>query len=171
MTKLTPSVYIIVLNWNGKDDTLECLASIAAIQYADFETVVVDNGSSDDSVAAIRAQRPELHIIETGQNLGFAEGNNVGIKYAMAHHADYIFILNNDTTVDPLLLQHLVSSAQRHPDAGIIGPKTYYHAHPQVIWSAGGYWDNHQCCFEQTGDGEFDKGQYDTPQPCDFIVG
>lgn len=167
----TPKITIIVLNWNGKDDTLECLSSITNINYSNYEVVVVDNGSSDDSVYAIHSQFPNIHVIETGKNHGFAEGNNFGIRYALDEGADYILILNNDTTVDPGLIKNLVNSAKTNPHAGLIGPKIYYHAQPKVIWAAGGYWDELGMCFEQTGDGEIDTGQYDTTVSTDFIVG
>src|SRR5438105_1822940 len=86
-----PSVAIIVLNWNGRDDTIACVESIQAVDYPNFSLIVVDNGSADDSVPALRQRFPALHIIETGRNLGFAEGNNVGIRVALGHGADYVF--------------------------------------------------------------------------------
>jgi len=165
------SIYIVVLNWNGAEDTLECLKSLQSVKYDNYNIIVVDNGSTDESVSLIKSQYPQLILIETGENLGFAEGNNVGIRHALSEGADYILILNNDTTVDPEILNHLVAAANENGDAGLIGPKIYYHAQPNVIWSAGGYWDDKNKCFEQTGDGEIDTGQYDKQTTSDFIVG
>ncbi len=167
----SPKVAVIVLNWNGKDDTLECLDSVFRIDYPNFEVVVVDNGSSDDSVPAIRRTFPRAHLIETGANLGYAGGNNVGIRHALARGAEHVVILNNDTVVAPSLITELVETASRHERAGIVGPKIYYHHDPERIWSAGGYWDEKQQCFEQTGDGELDRGQYDQERPVEFLVG
>ncbi|MBK5274133.1 MAG: glycosyltransferase family 2 protein [Desulfuromonadales bacterium] len=142
MTDNHPLVYLIILNWNGKTDTLECLASVKSIDYPDFEIVIVDNGSTDGSEKAIRAAFPELTYIQTGENLGYAEGNNVGIRYAMESGADYVFVLNNDTTVDAHILSALVTEAEKSPNAAILGPKIYFYDRPDVINSAGGSINN-----------------------------
>ena len=73
-------IALIILNWNGKKDTLECLDSIAKLEYKNFETILVDNGSTDDSVASFP---PHITLLKNKENLGFAEGNNVGIRYAL----------------------------------------------------------------------------------------
>src|SRR4030067_705373 len=96
-----PKVSIITLNWNGKDDTLECLASLKKVNYPNYDIVVVDNGSSDGSVPAFRAQYPDIAIIENGRNLGYAEGFDAGLKYAYEHGADYCMSINNDTIIAP----------------------------------------------------------------------
>ena len=113
-----PSISIVVLNWNGRDDTLACLESVERISYPNFRVIVVDNGSADNSVAAIRAAFPKVELIETHANLGFSGGNNVGIKRALEHGADYVLLLNNDTVVDPGLLDAFAATAKRLPDAG-----------------------------------------------------
>src|SRR4051794_41911631 len=77
--------WLIVLSWNGREDTLACLASLAALRDADTEVVVVDNGSTDGSVEAVRAAHPEGHLIEKGPNLGFAGRNNAGPRHAFGH--------------------------------------------------------------------------------------
>lgn len=132
-----PKVVIVVLNWNGKDDTLTCLESVSQIDYPNFQVVVVDNGSNDDSVPAIRQAFPEVHLIETGKNLGYAGGNNVGMRYALERGADYVFVLNNDTTVAPDVLRHLMAEAEKHPEVAALGPVIYYMDRPKVIWTAG----------------------------------
>src|SRR3954453_12196768 len=92
-----PLIIIVVLNWNGCADTIECLESVRALDYPNFRTVLVDNGSTDRTVVATRQHFPDVHIIQNGRNLGYAAGNNVGIRYALRQGADYILILNNDT--------------------------------------------------------------------------
>ena len=87
-----PKVYVIVLNWNGKEDTLECLASVKQLDYSNYEIVLVDNGSSDGSVDVISKQYPNMTLLQTGENLGYAGGNNVGIRWALEHEADYVLI-------------------------------------------------------------------------------
>src|SRR5690242_13465997 len=110
-----PLISVVVLNWNGKIDTLECLESLARVDYPNFEVIVVDNGSADDSVAAIRQQFPDVMVLETGANLGYAGGNNVGIRKALEDQASYVLLLNNDTVVHPQLLTSLVEAAAAVP--------------------------------------------------------
>jgi GT2 family glycosyltransferase len=137
---MNPKILIIILNWNGKEDTLECLESTIKIDYDNYEIVVVDNGSTDDSVKSIREKYPQLKLIENKANLGYAEGNNVGIRYALSENADYILLLNNDTIVDKNLLTNFIEASQAYPQAGILGAKIYYFNTPDKIWFAGGTW-------------------------------
>jgi hypothetical protein len=153
-----PCAYIVILNWNGRDDTLACLASVAKIRYPNFRIIVVDNGSADDSVAAIGMAFPDVEIIETGKNLGFAGGNNVGIKRALEHGSDFVFLLNNDTEVDPGILEAFVAAAERFPDAGVFSGKIYFHAEPNRIWYAGAQWNSKASRFMQVGEGLLDDG-------------
>lgn len=132
------SVAIIILNWNGRDDTLACLHSLCHIDYPNFQIVVVDNHSSDDSVAVIQKEYPHITLIQTDENLGYVGGNNVGLTFARQQNFDYALLLNNDTEVDPQFLQVLVAAAEADPAVGIVGPTIYYFDAPQTIWSAGG---------------------------------
>lgn len=120
-----PQVSIIILNWNGKEDTIECLESLKNITYPNYEILLVDNGSTDGSVDCFRKRHPEIEIIENGENLGFAEGNNVGIRYALKKEADYILLLNNDTVVDSSFLEELIKVAETGPKIGFIGPTVF----------------------------------------------
>ena len=120
-------VTIILLNWNGKEDTIECLESLKHITYPNYEILLVDNGSTDGSVECFRERYPGMEIIENGENLGFAEGNNVGIRRAMDEGADYVLLLNNDTVVDPEFLGELVKVGESDPKIGIVGPKICYY--------------------------------------------
>ncbi|SHG20413.1 Glycosyl transferase family 2 [Desulfacinum infernum DSM 9756] len=94
-----PEIAVIVLNWNGKEDTLECLDSLSRVNYPRCRLIVVDNASSDGSVEAIRQAFPEVVILRNSRNLGYAGGNNVGIRYALKIGCEYLCILNNDTIV------------------------------------------------------------------------
>ena len=118
-----PCVYIVLLNWNGWRDTLECMRSLDSMEYRNWHAVIVDNGSSNDSVQRLKDACPEVPILETRKNLGFAAGNNVGINFALKGRADYVFVLNNDTTVSPDTISELVEFAEKHPEAALIGPR------------------------------------------------
>jgi GT2 family glycosyltransferase len=133
-----PWVVVTVLNWNGRDDTLACLDSLQDVCYPNYRVIVVDNGSSDGSVAAIHHRFPDQTVIETGENLGFAGGNNVGLRYARECGADYALLLNNDTEVTPDFLSLLVDAIDEDPSIAVVGPTICYRDPADVIWSAGG---------------------------------
>lgn len=163
-------IAIILLNWNGKKDTLECLASLEKVDYPNFQTIVVDNGSSDDSVTAIRAAHPSVPILETRANLGFAGGNNVGIEWALRHHAEWVLLLNNDTTVDPPLLKAFIQAAASQPKAKILGAKILRYHQPTLIDHLGGYWNPHLAEFVSPESGQPDH-PYLNMQRVDYVCG
>lgn len=134
-----PSVAVIVLNWNNPDDTLACLRSVMALDYpADRrQVIVVDNGSADDSVARIQSAYPDVPLIETGANLGYAGGNNVGIRHALAQGTDFVCILNNDVTVAPDFLGPLVAASLSVSPPAITTPMICEADHPDTIWALG----------------------------------
>jgi GT2 family glycosyltransferase len=137
-----PLVSIILLNWNQPHFTLACLESLNQLTYSNYNVVIVDNGSSDNSLEQMEAARAglgyELTIIANGKNSGFAEGNNIGIRQALKNGTDYVMLLNNDTEVAPDFLEPLVQMAESDPTIGITGPKIFYFDEPNLIWSAGG---------------------------------
>ncbi len=130
-----PRVAIVVLNWNGLVDTLACLQSLSSITYREHRVLVVDNGSSDGSSDTIRADFPKIEVKELEDNLGFAEGNNVGIRCVM--DSDYVLLLNNDTTVAPDLIEILVESMEADNRIGVAGPAICYSDSPETLWCAG----------------------------------
>lgn len=139
MTEM-PHVAIVILNWNNPDDTLACLRSVMALDYpADrLLVIVVDNGSRNGSGAQIRAAYPKLTILIPGANLGYAGGNNVGIRDALATGANYIWLLNDDVVVAPESLSTLVQVAVQTPEAACLGPIVLTKESPNHILSAGG---------------------------------
>jgi GT2 family glycosyltransferase len=170
--KQQPSVIIIVLNWNNGADTIACLDSLAKLAYANKDVLVIDNGSVDDSVAAIRTAHPQITLIEAGDNLGYVGGNNLGLEYARGQSADYALLLNNDTEVAPDFLNLLIESIEADPSVGITGPMIYYFNQPEVIWSAGGAIDWQQGTTQMMGLNEVDKGQFgQSPYFVDFVTG
>ncbi len=182
-----PKVAIIILNWNGWQDTIECLESLQRITYPNYQVVVVDNGSTDGSIEKIKAwARGEIPVeskffeynpdnkpvqwieyarqtaetggipeeeaklaelpvsrriilIQAGENLGFAGGNNVGIKYALLRKYSYLCLLNNDTVVDPKFLDFFVQHIESDRSLGIVGGKIYKYNEIKCLWYAGGH--------------------------------
>jgi len=141
----TPKISFIIVNWNGWKDTLECLDSIAKINYPDYKVIVVDNGSIDESVQKLKdwlesnKSVMDYKLLINGYNAGFAGGNNVGVKYALEQKSDYILLLNNDTIVAPDFLDKLIETTESDEQYGIAGPKIYFESDKTRIWFGGGY--------------------------------
>lgn len=183
MSKL--QVAVVILNWNGLTDTLECLKSISQTQnpHLKLSVYIVDNASSDASIKVISKKYPQYHLIANSKNIGFSGGNNVGIKAAIADGTDWIILLNNDTIVDKNCFDQLITGALKsHFD--LASPKIYFypgkefhHAdyQPQerghVIWYAGGRNDWPNVWAEHVGVDEVDHGQFDQAQITGFASG
>jgi len=174
---MPPKVSVIVLNWNRKADTLECLASLQQVDYPNYEIVVVDNASTDGSVAEIRQAYPAVVVLQNSENLGYAEGNNVGIRYAKEHGSDYVFILNNDTVVDPNVLTPLVETMEREPEVAVAGSRICYYDRRDLIQCAGTRVDTRTgAVVEEVGNGQRDVGQefpeeaYNSAHGCAMMV-
>lgn len=184
-----PHVAVIILSWNRKKDTLETIESLIKSNIRGFrmDIIVVDNGSTDGSVEAIEnlqfSKKIELKLIINKSNLGFAEGNNVGMRYSLKHGFDYIALLNDDTSVDENLVGNIIRQHEKYPEAGAISPKIYfaqgfeYHKKyktselGRVIWYAGGSIDWNNVYGSNYGVDEVDKGQFDQTRDTDFATG
>ena len=165
-----PRVCVLILNRDRREDTLACLSSLLARPYANLDVVVLDNASSDGTPAAVRAAYPQIQVIETGGNLGYAAGNNVGLEWARRHEAEYALLLNEDTIVDPDFISHLVDAAQARPELAFLGPIVYHYSEPEVIQSAGGMIAPDWRTFHR-GQNEPDRGQYARPSEADWVSG
>jgi GT2 family glycosyltransferase len=133
-----PLVYTIILNWNRPALTVDCLHSLEALDYPNHRILLVDNGSSDSSVAQISGVFPNLEILQTGINLGFGAGNNCGIRLAVERGAEYVWLLNNDTHVFPETLTHLLAKAEEDPTYGAVGSVLLYSLGPERVQAWGG---------------------------------
>jgi GT2 family glycosyltransferase len=207
---VNPRVAIIILNWNGWLDTIECIESVYQITYQNYQVIVVDNNSSDDSIKKIEdyskgelsveskffnytphnqpieiVQLDEdfkynkdlindkpLILIKNKDNYGFAEGNNIGIRFALKNlNPDYILLLNNDTVVDKDFLMPLVLEGEKNKKTGFLGPKIYYYDNPNIIWCVGGKIDWKFARGLHIGINTIDNGQYEERKNFDYISG
>lgn len=119
-----PSVSIVIVNWNGFEDTSNCLNSLKNVSYTNFIVIVVDNGSDNDESQRLQKKFGSfIHVISTYKNLGFGTGNNIGIRYALEKDCEYILLLNNDTIVSSNFLDPLIDIAENNQHIGAVGPK------------------------------------------------
>jgi GT2 family glycosyltransferase len=162
-----PLVSAIVLNWNGRDDLIECLESLTKVDYPNLEVIVVDNASTDDSVDVTRGKF-HVTIVENKQNLGFGGGCNSGLAIASG---EYFLFMNNDVIVDKEFLTELVTVAESNPTIGIAGPKVYNYYRENELCSAGGEISLAKGVMREFGLFEEDLGQYDKIRNVDFITG
>jgi GT2 family glycosyltransferase len=167
--KIKPNVVIITLNWNRREDTIECVESLLRLNYDNYTVVVVDNASTDGSVQAIRAAFPGVKIIENESNLGYALGFNTGIKYALDRDPKYILILNNDTKIDRNALDELVKVAESDEEIGFVSGKVYEYDEPNKLQVVGKVCDFNRGLLHNIGHGEIDHGQYDKITEYEFL--
>ena len=135
---MNPLVYIIILNWNGRDLTLDCLKSLSKVKYDNCKILVLDNGSSDDSVSVIKKEYPNVEILRLDKNIGYAAGNNAGFDHIKKNNSDYVIFINNDTIVDKNFIEPLVKPLTENSTIGQTVPKIFYSNDPNRIWYAGG---------------------------------
>lgn len=135
-----PSVAIIIVNYNGIEDTIECIKSLNKINYYNYKTFVIENNSTQKPTKdQIDYLNEHAVYIESGENLGFSGGNNIGIRKALENGFDYVLLLNNDTTVEPNFLNILIDAAKEKTDVGIVGGKIVFYSKQSYLWYGGGY--------------------------------
>jgi GT2 family glycosyltransferase len=165
-----PLVITVILNTNRRADTLECLTSLKHNSYPNHRIMVLDNASTDGSVEAIRAEFPDVQVLQLTSNTGYAGNNNVGITEALAQDADWVLVLNEDTILAPDCISAMVTAAEQDPSIGVVGPLVYHHDEPTVIQSAGGSlgpnWEA-----RHLGQNEDDRGQYATTSAVAWVSG
>lgn len=154
-------VIIIILSFNKKEDTLNCLRSVEDLDYQSFEVIVVENGSADRSLEEIKTKYPFIHLVESKTNLGVAGGRNLGIRYAENFDYQYILFLDNDALIEKSALQEMVTFYNAAKNIGIVTPKCYFMNKPNTIAYAGGLSANlFTGKIADIGSGQEDKGQF-----------
>lgn len=169
-----PSIYIIVLTYNQYAFTEACLHSLLLVEGSNHKVILVDNGSSDGTPGkVINTFGSNIVVIQNDTNLGFAAGNNVGIRYAIEMGADFVMLLNNDTVVRPDFLKPLMNVLDSQPAAIAVTPKIYFLRNDQnpKLWAAGGKIHLWSGMVENRGRGSFDNNQFGTIQEIDFASG
>lgn len=167
-----PLVCAVVVNWNRQRETVDCVASLQRSTYPSLRVIVVDNASSDGSVAVLREAFPSIDLIAAPRNLGFVDGCHLGIERARQLGAVYLLLLNNDAEIAADAVALLVTVLQADARGGAAGPTIFYHDRPDVIWSAGGMinWstgNTHMVALDAV-----DEGQLGTaPRAVDFVSG
>ena len=168
-------VVTVILNTNRRTDTLACLESLAASDLDTdgdlvHEIIVLDNASTDGSVEAIQAGFPDVQILPLSENLGYAGNNNVGIRAALEQGADWVFVLNEDTLLDPHCLRRMVRHGESNAEIGIVGPMVYHLNPPGLIQTAGGMFGQNLLPYH-SGQNELDRGQFPVPRQVDWVSG
>jgi len=134
-------IWVVILNWNQPELTIHCANSIKENSDSEFNLLIVDNGSSDNSVKILKSNFPKAKFLVLKNNFGFAKGFNHGIQYALEHGAEYVFMVNNDTIVYPEMLDILLSYSKKLK-GDILAPAIYFAENPNKIWSTGGNFNN-----------------------------
>jgi GT2 family glycosyltransferase len=168
----SPHVAAVVLNWNGRDDTLACLESLGGSDWPNLTTIVVDNGSEEEIEPAVAGRFPDAVLVRNSSNLGFPAGMNTGMRRALELDADYVLLLNNDTVVDRAMVRKLVETAAQQPDAGIVSPLEFLSDEPDVV-SSFGLRCNPRRAYQgpPLGQGERDRGQFRGVREIDSSAG
>jgi GT2 family glycosyltransferase len=163
-----PPVSVVILNWNGLPYVITCLEHVLASDYPNFSVIVIDNGSTDGSDGAIEEQFPCVTLRRTKTNLGYAVGNNIGIRESLSRRYDYILLLNNDTEIAPDMISQAVSALVENPNAGIAGARIHLLDDPDRLWAVGGVFK--PCWIRTFGINEINSGQYDDID-VDYVFG
>jgi len=168
---MEPLVIAVVLNWNNPSDTVECVTGLRQSLYPNLQILVVDNGSTDDSIAVLAERFPDLELIQTGKNLGYSGGNNIGIKCALSEGADYVFLVNNDVTIAPETISHLVRIAENDHATGATGALVFWQSEPDTLYAAYGVVDYSEAIVKLKGRNCRDVSRYDAPRAVDWVLG
>ena len=164
-----PSVLAIVLNWQQPKVTLECVQTLHAMAYPWLDILVIDNGSSDDSPEVLGDALLVDQFLTLSQNLGFASGCNIGLKFATEQGFDFALLINNDAFPAPSMLEKLLN--ETGPDIALLSPKIYFEADPERIWFGNGRQHPLTLDLRDTGRGHIDGAEWGNSRDVDYLLG
>ncbi|MFY0608242.1 MAG: glycosyltransferase family 2 protein [Cyclobacteriaceae bacterium] len=170
MSPKTKDIAIVILNWNSFEVTRQCLSCISDLNL-DYQIILVDNGSVDNSGAKLYLEFPELYYFGLKKNLGFTGGNNVALRWVIEQDYGYVLLLNNDTIFDENFVAPLLSYMDAHPNVGAIQPKIMYQNMPKIIWNAGAVYNSILGLPKTIGENKLDDGSYDLLNEVDWVTG
>lgn len=187
---VVPKIAVVLINLNQEHHTRECIQSLrqvpirqrssdfdelgertGQVRHGNLEIILIDNGSTDGSAFRLKNEFPEIIVLRNEANLGFAEGNNIGIRFALQRGAEYVVLLNNDTIVESNFLIPLLELADKDPTIGVQSGKIMFHSAPNLIWYAGGHIHIHKGLAVHRGIFEEDKGQHDHIEETGYATG
>jgi len=168
---MLPHVVLLILTWNRRDDVLRCVASLPRLTYPNVSAVVVDNASQDDTVAALRARHPDLTILENRRNLGYAGGNNAGMRWALERGADYVQLINSDTEITPELTAEPVRVAETDPRIAVVGCRNILMEDQARLWGAYSTLTYGPFLVRSDGAGAADGPQWQVLRDVDAVIG
>ena len=164
-------VYVILINYNTRNHTMECIESLNKLSYKNYRILIIDNNSKNDNFDDIKLKYSNVDLIYNDRNVGFSGANNIGIKYALENYADYILLLNNDTIVEENFLDILVEKSEKNKEVGICTGRINSYYEKNRIWYAGGdinylKGDTKVYGFDANSDTYIDEERY-----CEFASG
>ena len=168
---MTAHIKILILNWNGKHLLKPCLDSVNKIDYSNYSVMVIDNGSTDNSVKMVNENFPEVDILELKNNYGFAGGYNRCFIRLKDEYSGFILLLNNDTEVDPDILNSFIQAKEKYGDNNLYGGKIFYQNNSELIWYAGGNVNLKYLKLSHRGIRQTDSAEYSKPMKTDYITG
>ena len=168
---MTAHIKILILNWNGKHLLKPCLDSVSAIDYPNYSVMVIDNGSTDNSVKMVKENFSEVELLELENNNGFARGYNRCFTRLKDEYSGFILLLNNDTEVDPDILNSFIQAKEKYGDNNLYGGKIFYQDTPNLIWYAGGNVKLKRAKISHRGIRQNDSAEFSKPLQTDYITG
>ena len=164
-------IKILILNWNSKHLLKPCLDSVSAIDYPNYSVMVIDNGSTDNSINMVKENYSEVNLLVLEKNYGFADGYNRCFTRLKDEYSGFILLLNNDTEVDPDILNSFIQAKDKYGDNNLYGGKIFYQNNPELIWYAGGNVNLKYLKLSHRGIRQTDSAEYSNPMQTDYITG
>jgi GT2 family glycosyltransferase len=167
--KQSSAVLVVILNWRQPALTIECVQTLQRSDYRPLDILVIDNGSEDDSVDQLRAALPEMPLLPLTENMGFARGCNIGLRWADKHHYTKVLLLNNDAFAAPDMVSELMK--EMRDDIALLSPKIFYDHQPDKIWFAGGTMHPQLLELRNRGKNKKDQPRWQETRDVDYLLG